>query len=76
MTMQVLMLTGDDSHIAGQVEIGQILITVPSFGVAAGLCQSQREQLLLDKALEINPDLSLTRASSTFWQPQPTKKAE
>lgn len=67
------MLTGDSTHIAGQVSIGQSLITVPSFEVAAGLCQSEREQLLLDKALELNPDLSLTRADSVFWQPVETK---
>ncbi|MGP5192883.1 hypothetical protein ACTXJO_04495 [Psychrobacter celer] len=69
MTMQVLMLTGDTSHVSGQVGIGQSIIEVPSFEVAVGLCQKEREQLLLDKALEISPDLSLTRADSMFWQP-------
>ena len=73
MKMEVLMLTGDATHIAGQASIGQSLIAVPSFEVAAGLCQSEREQLLLDKALEISPDLSLTRADSKFWQPVETK---
>ncbi len=75
MTMQILMLTGDSTHIAGQVRIGQSLIAVPSFEVAAGLRQSEREQLLLDKALELNPDLSLTRANSMFWQPATNKEA-
>lgn len=68
MKMEVLMLTGDATHIAGQVSIGQSLIAVLSFEVAAGLRQSEREQLLLDKALELNPDLSLTRANSRFWR--------
>lgn len=74
MTMEVLMLTGDNGHVGGQVGIGQGIIEVPSFEVAVGLCQKEREQLLLDKALEISPDLSLTRASSLFWQPVTSKE--
>ena len=75
MTMQVLMLTGDSQHVGGEVAIGQSVIKVPSFEVAEGLCQSEREQLLLDKALEISPDLSLTRADSMFWQPTTKDKS-
>lgn len=75
MTMQVLMLTGDSQHVGGEVGIGQSVIKVPAFEVAIGLRQSEREQLLLDKALEISPDLSLTRADSMFWQPVTSKEA-
>lgn len=67
MTMQVLMLTGDNQHVGGEVGIGESVIKVPAFEVAAGLRQSEREQLLLDKALELNPDLSLTRAANTLY---------
>lgn len=73
--MKILMLTGDSQHVGGEVSIGQSVIKVPAFEVAAGLRQSEREQLLLDKALEISPDLSLTRADSMFWQPVTSKEA-
>lgn len=75
MTMEVLMLTGDNQHVGGEVGIGQSVIKVPSFEVAAGLCQKEREKLLINKALELNPDLSLTRANSLFWQPASLKGA-
>lgn len=63
MSMNVSMLTSDRTHVSGKVTVGNSVIDVPTFEIEAGLCQTDREQLVMDKALELNPDLALAHAS-------------
>lgn len=57
-------------YINGQVVVGVCSLTVPRMKVNAQQCASQneREQFLIDKALELNPDLVLMRAGKLFGQ--------
>lgn len=71
--MAVNMMTTDESIIgkrvaSGQVTIGGLVIDVPVFDVEQLASQSECEALLLDKALEMNPDLVLARPPA----PKPT----
>jgi hypothetical protein len=62
--MNVNMLTGDASHVGGQVTIGRHRVHVADFEVSPDLNQDERENAVIDKALELNPDIALTRAKN------------
>lgn len=57
-------------YINGQVVVGRCSLTVPRMEVSANQysSHSEREQFLIDKALELNPDLVLMRAGKLFGQ--------
>lgn len=57
-------------YINGQVFFGKCRFIVPEFtaNIEEADTQRKREQLLIDRALEENPDLVLTRAGKLYDQ--------
>lgn len=58
-------------YINGQV-VGQCRFTVPEFAANSedANTQQKREELLIDRALELNPEIALVRANKLFYQDQ------
>lgn len=56
-------------YINGQVVVGKCLFTVPEFAAnpIEANTQHKREELLIDRALELNPEIALIRANKLFY---------
>lgn len=65
-------------YINGQVVVGQCLFTVPEFAANSedANTQQKREELLIDRALELNPEIALIRANKLFYQDQEEAAAD
>ena len=65
-------------YINGQVVVGQCRFTVPEFAANSedANTQQKREELLIDRALELNPEVALIRANKLFYQDQEEAAAD
>lgn len=65
-------------YINGQVVVGQCRFTVPEFAANSedANTQQKREELLIDRALELNPEIALVRANKLFHQDQEEAAAD
>ena len=65
-------------YINGQVVVGQCRFTVPEFAANSedANTQQKREELLIDRALELNPEIALVRANELFYQDQEEAAAD
>lgn len=65
-------------YINGQVVVGKCLFTVPEFAANTieADTQHKREELLIDRALELNPEIALVRANKLFHQDQEEAAAD
>lgn len=65
-------------YINGQVVVGKCLFTVPEFAANSedANTQQKREELLIDRALELNPEIALVRANKLFYQDQEEAAAD
>lgn len=63
-------------YINGQVVVGKCLLTVPEFAANPidGDTQHKREELLIERALELNTEIILIRANKLFY-PEYTEEA-
>lgn len=65
-------------YINGQVVVGQCRFAVPDFAANSedANTQQKREELLIDRALELNPEVALIRANKLFYQDQEEAAAD
>ena len=65
-------------YINGQVVVGKCLFTVPEFAanIEDANTQQKREELLIDRALELNPEIALVRANKLFYQDEEEAAAD
>lgn len=65
-------------YINGQVVVGQCRFTVPEFAANSedANTQQKREELLIDRALELNPEIALVRANKLFYQDEEEAAAD
>lgn len=65
-------------YINGQVVVGQCRFTVPEFAadIEDANTQRKREELLIDRALELNPEIALVRANKLFYQDEEEAAAD
>ena len=65
-------------YINGQVVVGQCRFTVPEFAANSedANTQQKREELLIDRALELSPEIALVRADIFFHQDQEEAAAD
>lgn len=65
----VMLTTNQDTGMSqATIEVSGNTIAVKGIKIPSGLNEKQRHAIAIDKGLEDNPDLVLTRADSEFWR--------
>ncbi len=65
----VMLTTNQDTGMSqATIEVAGNTIAVKGIDIPSGLNEKQRHAIAIDKGLEDNPDLVLTRADSEFWR--------